>query len=107
MKTVEELARHSSPHLTIRLYAYTRLQDLTDALEALPPVSKPLNSLEDVCAEGSERCTAQLSDRRAAARSGDRLAMNRQWKTVESLLTAITVASCQLTLLAKEKPQLA
>jgi len=36
VKTAQELARHSTPTLTIGRYAHTRLHDLRGALEALP-----------------------------------------------------------------------
>ena len=36
VKTAQELARHSTPMLTIGWYAHTRLHDLTGALESLP-----------------------------------------------------------------------
>ena len=36
VKTAQELARHSTPTLTVGRYSHTRLHDLTGALEALP-----------------------------------------------------------------------
>jgi hypothetical protein len=36
VKTCQELARHSTPVLTIGRYSHTRLHDLTGALDALP-----------------------------------------------------------------------
>jgi hypothetical protein len=39
VKTAQELARHSSPSLTIGRYSHTRLHDIQGALEALPSVS--------------------------------------------------------------------
>lgn len=36
VKVAQELARHSTPTLTIGRYAHARLHDLTAALEALP-----------------------------------------------------------------------
>jgi len=44
VKTAQELARHSSPALTIGRYAHTRLHDLRGALDSLPslkPADKP------------------------------------------------------------------
>ena len=38
MKVAQELARHSTPTLTIGRYAHTRLHDLTQALDRLPGV---------------------------------------------------------------------
>jgi integrase len=39
VKTAQELARHSSPNLTIGRYSHTRLHDVQGALDALPPVA--------------------------------------------------------------------
>ncbi len=39
VKTLQELARHSSPSLTIGRYSHARLHDLTAALEALPDLT--------------------------------------------------------------------
>jgi len=39
VKTAQELARHSTPTLTIGRYAHTRLHDLQGALDALPSLS--------------------------------------------------------------------
>jgi integrase len=36
VKTAQELARHSTPNLTIGRYSHTRLHDLTGALDSLP-----------------------------------------------------------------------
>jgi hypothetical protein len=41
VKSAQELARHSTPTLTIGRYSHTRLHDLTAALEALPGVMPP------------------------------------------------------------------
>jgi len=41
VKTAMELARHSTPTLTIGRYAHTRLHDLTAALETLPDLTTP------------------------------------------------------------------
>ena len=43
VKTAQELARHSTPNLTIGRYAHARLHDLTAALAALPDM-QPQNS---------------------------------------------------------------
>src|SRR5262249_4149745 len=37
VKVAQELARHSTPNLTIGRYSHVRLHDLTGALEGLPP----------------------------------------------------------------------
>jgi hypothetical protein len=39
VKTCQELARHSTPVLTIGRYAHTQLHDITGALDALPDVT--------------------------------------------------------------------
>lgn len=41
VKTAQELARHSTPALTIGRYAHARLHDLTAALDALPDLQSP------------------------------------------------------------------
>ncbi len=41
VKTCQELARHSTPTLTIGRYAHARLHDLTAALDALPDLATP------------------------------------------------------------------
>jgi integrase len=41
VKVAQELARHSTPTLTIGRYAHTRLHDLQGALDSLPNFSKP------------------------------------------------------------------
>ena len=82
VKTAQELARHSSPQLTIGRYSHTRLHDLTGALEALHPVSKPLSLLEDVCAKATgtdgpcqqNASSCQQNASSTAASGGDRLA---------------------------------
>jgi integrase len=41
VKTAQELARHSTPVLTIGRYSHTRLHDLQGALDALPDLATP------------------------------------------------------------------
>ena len=41
VKTAQELARHSTPTLTIGRYSHARLHDLTAALDALPDLATP------------------------------------------------------------------
>ena len=41
VKTCQELARHSTPTLTIGRYSHARLHDLTGALDALPDLTTP------------------------------------------------------------------
>jgi len=41
VKTAQELARHSTPTLTIGRYSHVRLHDLTAALDALPDLTTP------------------------------------------------------------------
>ena len=44
VKTAQELARHSSPTLTIGRYSHARLHDLQGALDALPSATPTLIS---------------------------------------------------------------
>jgi len=46
VKTAQELARHSTPVLTIGRYSHTRLHDLTGALEALPDLTPKTTDTE-------------------------------------------------------------
>jgi len=46
VKTLQELARHSTPVLTIGRYSYVRLHDLTAALEALPDLTPEKTDLQ-------------------------------------------------------------
>ena len=58
-KVAQELARHSTPTLTIGRYAHARLHDLTAALNALPTASQSGYQPEaaDVRATGTESAT--------------------------------------------------
>ncbi len=53
VKVAQELARHSTPTLTIGRYAHTRLHDLSTALESLPE-SPPTGEREAMRATGTD-----------------------------------------------------
>ena len=62
-KVAQELARHSTPALTLGLYTHTRLHDLTGALEGLPPIMdapRPTER-EALRATGTDHYQAQFS----------------------------------------------
>jgi hypothetical protein len=61
VKTAQELARHSTPVLTIGRYSHTRLHDLTGALEALPDLQPSGNDLQAQRATGTDGTTSELS----------------------------------------------
>lgn len=72
VKTAQELARHSSPQLTIGRYSHTRLHDLTGALEALQPVSKPDSPHEAVSAKATGTVGSCQQNASSTAASGER-----------------------------------
>ena len=53
VKAAQELARHSTPSLTIGRYAHVRLHDLSAALDALPDTDKTENDREELRATGT------------------------------------------------------
>lgn len=53
VKTCRELARHSTPILTIGRYSHTRLHDLTGALEALPDLQPQESTTQALQATGT------------------------------------------------------
>ncbi len=55
VKTAQELARHSTPALTIGRYSHTRLHDLTAALESLPSLTP--NGGHEETGHGSKKGT--------------------------------------------------
>ncbi len=65
VKTAQELARHSTPTLTIGRYAHTRLHDLTGALEALAGMSSADDTREqqNQVATGTDGKTAMPANR--------------------------------------------
>ena len=71
VKTAQELARHSTPVLTIGRYSHARLHDLTGALEALPDL-QPEDRPED---------TTQIQ---RATGTDSLLPANRQWQAGET-----------------------
>lgn len=56
VKTAQELARHSSPVLTIGRYSHARLHDLTAALDALPSLQPSGPDLQARRATGTDSC---------------------------------------------------
>jgi len=73
VKVAQELARHSTPTLTIGRYAHTRLHDLKGALDALPsfttspksPCGEPANSQPDAAADVATKTTDEPAQRQA------------------------------------------
>ena len=57
VKVAQELARHSTPTLTIGRYAHARLHDLTRALDALPCVTRPDHDRQTMRATGTHDAT--------------------------------------------------
>ncbi len=74
VKVAQELARHSTPTLTIGRYAQTRLHDLEGALESLPSLDAPADQgCEDtstLCATGTEGRLTPKNAQRLAQQSG-------------------------------------
>jgi len=62
VKTCQELARHSTPTLTIGRYSHTRLHDLTAALDALPDLTPPATTTTAnvIAATGTDGETAEV-----------------------------------------------
>ena len=54
VKTCQELARHSTPVLTIGRYSHARLHDLTGALDALPDLQPQDKTPETLAATGTD-----------------------------------------------------
>jgi len=77
VKVAQELARHSTPTLTIGRYAHVRLHDLTPALDALDGPAKP-------AAEQPLRLAATGTD---DADADDPRAVNAQYGTHETART--------------------
>src|SRR4051794_28320047 len=63
VKVVQSLARHSTPTLTLGIYAHVGLFDQTGALDALPDLSGPTAGPEaaSLAATGTDGC--HISDR--------------------------------------------
>ena len=73
VKVTQQLARHSTPTLTLNLYGKLGIHDLTGALEALPAIATPTEAedREDLLATGTEARSA------GAARAGQNSAFRR------------------------------
>ena len=54
MKTCQTLARHSSPSLTIGIYAKASLHDIAGAVESLPNLTPAPPRTEALAATGTE-----------------------------------------------------
>ena len=61
VKVAQELARHSTPELTIGRYAHTRLHDLSAALNALPGTERTTTTQERAKATGTDGRVDQLT----------------------------------------------
>ncbi len=75
VKVAQELARHSTPTLTIGRYAHTRLHDLRGALEGLPDLTKPPSGPESEPASlrrtGSDDVPIEAHPERSADSASD------------------------------------
>ena len=74
VKTCQELARHSTPVLTIGRYAHTRLHDLTATLDALPdlqPQEPTRQTLEATGTDGNCQSAGQEAQRVAQQTARD------------------------------------
>ncbi|MBC8874619.1 MAG: hypothetical protein H8E44_34715, partial [Planctomycetes bacterium] len=60
VKTAQELARHSTPTLTIGRYSHARLHDLTGALEALPDLTPEETTQQPQAATGTDGKTPEV-----------------------------------------------
>ena len=83
VKTAQELARHSTPSLTIGRYSHTRLHDIKGALDALPTWS-----------EQSEPVALQATGTDAAAASNPRLSAQRVAQQSERETVPIRANPC-------------
>ena len=79
VKVAQELARHSSPTLTIGRYSHTRLHDVAGALESLPTAARLVatDSTQGVLrATGTENTTAREESLRKPCDSAQRHAQH-------------------------------
>jgi len=53
IKVAQELARHSTPTLTLGRYAHVQLVDQTRALDALPAIEAPRANVATLAATGT------------------------------------------------------
>jgi len=68
IKVAQELARHSTPTLTLGRYAHVQLLNRTRALDALPSLDRPAAERDAARATGTDNATA-VSDTPPGARS--------------------------------------
>jgi hypothetical protein len=73
VKVMQDLARHSTPTLTLGNYAHVGVTDRTRALDALPAIDVPETEREAVRATGTHGATADMTATawRNAAQTGD------------------------------------
>ncbi len=71
VKVAQTLARHSTPVLTIGLYAHAALHDQTAALEALPDLTTPSPRTEALAATGTDSVTGDCQKSAAPAQRAD------------------------------------
>ena len=71
VKTCQELARHSSPSLTIGRYSHARLHDLQGALDALPAVSPTPSTPEGQILAATGTDNARPNRKTAVTTNGD------------------------------------
>ena len=84
IKVAQELARHSTPTLTLGRYAHIQLLDRTRALDALPSLDRPAVERDAARATGTDNATA-VSDTPPGARSA--LAARRRPGTPNLVVT--------------------
>jgi hypothetical protein len=62
VKVAQELARHSTPTLTLGRYAHVQLVDQTRALDALPAIASRNRKQKAVRATGAENSLANAAN---------------------------------------------
>jgi hypothetical protein len=92
VKVCQTLARHSTPSLTIGIYAKASVHDLTGAVEALPDLNAAAPRTEALAATGTDRVTP---GRHAPAAPGQRAGdgMGRELSAGVAIDDTITVSS--------------
>jgi len=70
VKVAQELARHSTPTLTLGRYAHMGLLDQTKALDALPSIDQPVEEREVAKATGTYDAAAGVDDVAQARSAG-------------------------------------
>jgi Phage integrase family len=62
IKTLQTLARHSDPKLTLNIYSHLTLFDTASALDALPDLTRPDSSREAVRMTGTDSVVTPISN---------------------------------------------